>query len=159
MMRSILGKMYDFMVYLISFSLIFGSILFYIHVMDRQIVKEETNKFVERVKYEGYMTKDMYESYLKRISVAPYRVYMRHIVHSTDSSGRRMESPYTEYEVKKRIYSAGNIYYMKKGDDFQIIVAEMAPSPFFGFMQAITRTPARPAVVTTKGGMILNESY
>lgn len=159
MIRALLDKIYDLLVYLISFSLIFGTILFHIYVLDRQVVKEATEQFVDRVKYEGYITRDMYETYLEKISVAPYRVYMRHIVYSTDSSGWRRESPYTEYAVKDSLYSPGNTYYMRKGDDFQVIVAEMGPSPFFVFMQFVANTPARPAVVTSQGGMILNESY
>ena len=143
---------------IIGFILLILAIFFWVQTSQTDIVNDITSNFVERVRYEGYIDRDMYETYMKSVSLAPYKIIFRHVSYNKDGSGRRVETTFTEKDIVSMIYSDEKVYKMQKGDDFIVIVSELEPSPFQVMMQSVTKAPAKYGVVTSKGGMVFNAS-
>lgn len=142
----------------IGFILIILAIFFWVYSSQRDMVNEITANFAERVRYEGYIDKDMYETFMNQVSIAPYRVMFRHVSYNIDKSGRKVETVFTEKDIIDKIYSSTGIYKMKKGDDFVVVVSELQPSAFQALMQSITKSPAKYGVIASKGGMVFDDT-
>ena len=121
---------------LIAFLNIILFIAFSFHIHD------VTQAFVERVRYEGYITEEMYLEYLGKMQFNEISIYMRHT-----EEKRTLDEPSTiahRVNILKKVFGNEGIYTFQEGDQFVLGVT------------------ARIFMLETKiqaGGLILNEKY
>lgn len=148
-----------FFIFFISTILVIG-IFFYIDTDRYEKIDTITEEFTLNVRKEGYLSKAMYEKYMKNISVMPYKVLFFHVIYNKDENGNIVRTIKTEKNILEDIYYSGDeIYKMEKGDDFIVVVGELQPAIHKKLIELFTFVGQRPIVITKKGGMIFNESY
>lgn len=135
------------------------AIFFFIGVTQEDIVKSATMQFEERVRLEGYIDQDMYETYMKKVSIVPLKITMRHSFYNIDGSSNKVLTVFTEKDMLNDIYSPAGMYKFNKGDDFYIEVRHINPTPYQIMLMLMTKVPAKPGIIAAKGGMIYNVSY
>ncbi|WP_202707674.1 hypothetical protein [Sporosalibacterium faouarense] len=154
------SKLFSIMGIVFIVILILLLIFFILKIEQDQVIKDATKDFNERVRFEGYITRDMYENYMERISIKPLEIRFRHIKYKIDSSNREVLTIYTQREIIDEIYNNPNkIYKLEKHDEFIVQVKELQPSIFEGVMQILTKSLAKPHIIVSKGGVVHNESY
>ena len=139
--------------------LILLSMFFWINTTEFDTVNQISTNFSERIRYEGYIDRDMYEEYMTKISLSPYKIIFRHTKFKFNNLGQKVETTYTEKDILEKLYSPEGRYKFKKGDDFFVVVSQMQPAVYSVLMQTLTNSPAKAGVISTKGGMIENEAY
>lgn len=121
-------------------------------------MKEYTESFAETVRHKGYITKEMYEDYLKSVSLTTIKISLIHDKRSPFLKDDVLNLRFTR-DIVEEIYRNG-IYKLKVGDDFEVILRKATPKYFDTIIGILTqKIPSRYKVIAAKGGMILNEQY
>lgn len=141
--------------------------------------KQATSDFVDNVRYKGYISDDMYEDFLFRISLSDIlfnveiehhkKVYNPVLTDPTDPSTFTgdYKVSYDEYfteEIKENLFSetGNNIYKMEKGDYIKVVVnntTKLKSSIMFDFVTGSPGDDGISEIYVPYGGVILNEDY
>lgn len=162
-MEYIVGQLFSHFRLIFASFMIMLSILFWVNVEQQEMVKEATANFVERVRYEGYISRDMYETYENKISVVPYKVLFYHQRYELNQNDQRVLTVYDQINILNTLYntdpSIDKIYRLQKGDDFLVLLKPLQPSFFQYLLSFISQTSLKRETWISRGGMVFNESY
>lgn len=142
-------------------------------VINQNYVMTETVKFVDSIKNQGYLTKNMYDSYIKKIDETN-NVYTVEIEHShktisplyDEDSKQFLDDISTNYystyeeDILKELYEGSGTYTFSQGDYISVKVynknktfsAKLQQSLYHSEMPGIQ-------ILITYGGIIRDEDY
>lgn len=127
---------------------------------------ENTEEFVELVRYKGCITDEMYSEFLQKFNV-PVNVKINVTRHDTITGAETLQ--FTG-DVLQAIHSTtndpgngivANTYTMRVGDEIEVIVRKSAGGFYDSIVGILNHKGAteESPVIATKGGMILNTQY
>ncbi|MSS64255.1 hypothetical protein [Velocimicrobium porci] len=133
-------------------------------------VLEETAEFSEMVKNNGYLSKGMYERFLKNLQVTN-QIYSIHMTHKHkvfypvyDLNGVFTEQVRTDYinfyeqEILDNIYEKNGEYQFCQGDYFSVEVQNVSETWAERFQKVIFGRNAVNTIHITYGGLIRDEN-
>lgn len=169
-MEGIPSKIYGFI--LIIILLIIIPTYYQLWIIDKIVysrVDNITYAFNDNVRKSGYISRKMYEDFLKQLAGTKriYSIEMRHdkvkyYPISTDNKKFRSEKPwmelkdeYTEKQILEKLYdkAAPSDYLLSKGDNFSVKVIDKNPR----ILSIIFNNLKTSIINITYGGMVYNE--
>lgn len=158
----IVASVFRFFIGIVAISLV---ILFWGHVQRHEIMNDAVTDFCDQVRYKGVITADMYDDFLKKVSVEPVKITMHHRQIGADG----VVSVKTEKEILQKVIAGG--YDLKAvikpdnatvppdpnhptEDDFYISVSSIQPSLFYRLLSVATQSAYSKPEAISKGGMV-----
>jgi hypothetical protein len=149
----------DYIKIVIGIFFILIAILFWADTQKLEALNVSVVRFVDRVRYEGYITQDMFEDFERRTSIISCKINMQHLRFDLNQSAERVYTVYNEKTIYDEIFSDKRIYKMNKGDDFIIIVTPLQISGYKYLMRALGGKPLMRERPILRGGLVYNEAY
>ncbi|MEG2609101.1 MAG: hypothetical protein RSA91_00335 [Bacilli bacterium] len=133
-----------------------------------------TNQFQKEVRNRGFLDKELYETFNKNL-ISTGRIYNVKLQHKKltyyplkeSNPQYKISKPFmedyyifNEKQIFNKIYNQNNLYKMKKGDEFSVLVEEMEGSTkgtkvFWGYV--IQDPKNLPKIFSKFGGVVENE--
>jgi len=161
-MSKIVGKVISIVVLTSLFMLLMLSIsMVEQHKLD-YFISKETERFTEQVRYKGYVSRSMYETFIDRVAIYPMDIRFYHIEKDLVNDIEVL-NVINERNIVDTIYSDG-IYKMNQSgnyykDDFYVYIGEVQPATFDVLFQSMSSQVKKKKLITSKGGMVYNEIH
>lgn len=136
-------------------------------IVDHAILKHvnyETQLFVNTVRHKGYVSKELYENFVRNLAktMNVYDIEMVHVrkAYVPGNTGEVVvyDDCYPTYYILNAIYNQNQDYKMKIGDEFVVSVVNKTKTGTMVFLDFLGGENI-PLIFTRYGGMITNEDY
>jgi len=161
-MSKIVGKVVSIVILTSLFTLLMLSIsMVEQHKLD-YFISKETERFTEQVRYKGYISRSMYETFIDRVAIYPMDIRFYHIerdlVNDLEVLNVMNERKIVDTIYQDEIYKmnqSGNYY----KDDFYVYIGEVQPTTFDLLFSSLSKQVKKRKLITSKGGMVYNEIH
>lgn len=141
----------------IAFVLIITGVSFFAYANDNMDIRQITKEFTENVQKEGYIDLEMYETFMKEISVQKVTIEFEYTYETRDFAGRKINMYVSKKQIIDELYNnPDHIFKMQKYGNFKVKVYSNGDI-FSGILGKVTNHPELFRVITSKGGMIYRD--
>ncbi len=149
----------DYLKMVVGIFFILVAILFWADSQRLEMLNLNVVRLVDRVRYEGYITREMYEEFERKVSIFPCKINIQHISYNLNANAQRVWTVSNEKKIYDVIYSDEKIYKMSKGDDFIVYVTPLQAWGYKQLLRVLGGEIGAYEKPILRGGLIYNEGY